>query len=555
MMTLSQKKLELRFGDCAYGLSARRLWEHTELGQINVFGAPIRARRGGNEPEVFIDVALMYASGLSLVGVTLAEWKAGKTVRHADAGDFVLDLSSAQSPAVLEFVREVASHLDLCGMRQATRNQNHQFLPAAKAGDAFGLPFVHSTLQRCLKALGKTKAKGEQWIATIKNFEKKGLRADELNRSGVVPELLALDFDGHQATADEIVEMCSFAPMRLSVIPVVNDAQRQLRFTPATTRPLKRAKKLPNAQSGQTRTVVETDPVLGYRLEKIQHQALWGTESHWQAVSHDGRVVNNVTNRNLLATAESAAALAASDAKLRFPKRLTLGRWSHLAWSGGKDYCEWLITLPYYPESYFSNHFTVRNVLAHVRCDVRDGADGERVLLIQEVQSDWAKSLRQAIDLLEVDEEHPQFPPFWREWAALTMKLVLLHAAHQGLDAVAWTRGAHQAFRYKGLGAKGLKQLYDQILPREVNRMIKPFGVVCEELGVFVPANFSIKQSEDGYEVYTAENELLGTAPTLEDARQFVPDGAHELLYAVHGVRLSGEMRQAILSTGFPAWG
>jgi hypothetical protein len=34
-----------------------------------------------------------------------------------------------------------------------------------------------------------------------------------------------------------------------------------------------------------------------------------------------------------------------------------------------------------------------------------------------------------------------------------------------------------------------------------------------------------------------------------------VPDGAHELLYEVHGVRLTDTMRKAILSTGFPAWG
>ena len=85
--------------------------------------------------------------------------------------------------------------------------------------------------------------------------------------------------------------------------------------------------------------------------------------------------------------------------------------------------------------------------------------------------------------------------------------------------------------------------------------MIKPFGGVCETLGVFVPTYFSIMQSENGYEVYTAENELLATAPTLEDARQFVPDVAHELLYEVHGVQLTDSIRKAILSKGFPAWG
>ena len=38
-------------------------------------------------------------------------------------------------------------------------------------------------------------------------------------------------------------------------------------------------------------------------------------------------------------------------------------------------------------------------------------------------------------------------------------------AVHEGLDAVAWTRGAHQLIRYKGLGAAGLIELYDRTLP------------------------------------------------------------------------------------------
>ena len=85
--------------------------------------------------------------------------------------------------------------------------------------------------------------------------------------------------------------------------------------------------------------------------------------------------------------------------------------------------------------------------------------------------------------------------------------------------------------------------------------MMKPFGGACEMLGVFVPTNFSIKQTENGYEVYSPERELLGIAPTLEDARAFVPDKGHELLYDVHGVRLPMAMRKAILASGFPAWG
>ena len=175
--------------------------------------------------------------------------------------------------------------------------------------------------------------------------------------------------------------------------------------------------------------------------------------------------------------------------------------------------------------------------------------------MLQEVQSDWAQDARRAISCGDMGPDDDACPPFVKEWPALAMKLVLLHAAHQGLDAVAWTRGAHQVFRYKGLGATGLTELYDRTLPREVNRLIKPLGGACEMMGVFVPTNFSIKQTESGYEVYSPENALLGTAATLEDARQFVPDEGHELLYEVHGVRLPDEIRRAVLTAGFPAWG
>ena len=44
-------------------------------------------------------------------------------------------------------------------------------------------------------------------------------------------------------------------------------------------------------------------------------------------------------------------------------------------------------------------------------------------------------------------------------------------------------------------------------------------------------------------------------APALEAARQFVPDQGHELLYEVHGVRLSDAVCKALLEQGLSAWG
>ena len=50
-------------------------------------------------------------------------------------------------------------------------------------------------------------------------------------------------------------------------------------------------------------------------------------------------------------------------------------------------------------------------------------------------------------------------------------------------------------------------------------------GIHSELLGRFVPNNFAIRQTEDGAEVLTAENDPLAMAPPTGDAMQLVPDG------------------------------
>src|SRR3990167_8664890 len=72
------KSLELRFPGSDFGLSARRLWEHTELGQVNVFGHAISERRELNDARVFIDVVCFAGDAFSLAGLTLAEFLAHK---------------------------------------------------------------------------------------------------------------------------------------------------------------------------------------------------------------------------------------------------------------------------------------------------------------------------------------------------------------------------------------------------------------------------------------------------------------------------------------------
>jgi hypothetical protein len=446
---------------------------------------------------------------------------------------------------------------------QAKAAQREVFAPGQaslidSAQPIFGIPYIFSSLQRRLQSMGRSRAPTAQWLKTIENFRTKGLRVEEFDCSNLALFLDTLDSNGetgNSAFAFELADACNFRDLRISVIPVVKDAQRPLQFGKPIDKKLKRTKSIPKSLADLPRLLNNYDRVLGYRVERVEHESLWGTEQTWQAVTYDGRIIQNEAGMTGFRTAKEATELANRHAQQHFPKRVALGRWGQWAWTGGESYREWLITLPYYPTNYLNGHFDIRNVLAHVRCDVREDGDGGRVLMLHEIQSDWAQQARRAISLGEMEEFDSERPPFLKEWPALTMKLFLLHAAHQGVDAVAWTRGAHQVTRYKGVGATGLHELYDRTLPREVNRMMKSFGVESETLGVFVPTNFEIQQTEYGYEVYSPEYKLLGTAPTLEDAREFVPDQGHESLFDVHGIRLPSEIRRALLAKGFPAWG
>jgi hypothetical protein len=139
-------------------------------------------------------------------------------------------------------------------------------------------------------------------------------------------------------------------------------------------------------------------------------------------------------------------------------------------------------------------HYDEPNVLAHVRFNERTGPKGEKILFIEELQSDWAqKGRRRGFAGEFVPAETRQSPdgtweviqgdvvvrrgldetgarsdveyinrtsrapegvpsaPFVEktgDWSALAMKRMLKWAADEGFDQVAWTTGEQQAARY-----------------------------------------------------------------------------------------------------------
>jgi hypothetical protein len=79
--------------------------------------------------------------------------------------------------------------------------------------------------------------------------------------------------------------------------------------------------------------------------------------------------------------------------------------------------------------------------------------------------------------------------------------------------------------------------------------------MACDAVEVYVPDNFRIRRIEGAYQVCSMQGVVLGLASSFQEARALLPDGAHERLYDVHGVRLNETSRVTILEKGFAAWG
>lgn len=523
------------------------------MGQINPF-VPITPDSAA-KPQAFVDIVDVSGNAPLLTGFTLADLQAGHCGSIAQREVNQL-LQNVEHKTLRRWLSKLRFHLLEFGSQRFVRNLPESFLP--KDGvSPLGIQGLHCALATWLNGRGKEKASLEQWYSRIGNLTNKGLREEEVESSrllGLLKEKRDCD-SSVTVTGEEVSSCLNYDALRLSVLPVTHKTSSQLKFerVPSDAK-IKRIK--PKLRAGVLSTPQWRDRVLGYWVDALDWDDLLDTGRGWIAFTHRGEpVVPYGKTSGLCASYEEAVKQANHHAQNIFPKLTAKGKWSNYRLTGGEEYREWVITLPYYPSGFFSSHFNCRNLLLHVRCDIREGLLGERVLVLQEVQSDWAQKARRFLKGGDLAEEVP-LPPWLKEWSALALKLMLLHAAKKGATALAWTQGKVQVERYKGMGGEaGLLQLYDRTLPKEATRIMHCYGKRCETIEVLQPANFYIEPAEIGYEVWDEEHKLLGAADNWGDAQKLLPASAREELKAMHGIKLDEALRQAILANGFYAWG
>ena len=173
--------------------------EHMTLAQINPFARSLASVQSPRDTAELIDlVRFDCAATFSLTGATLAGLD-DAVHGAAPADQLAAARQGAAQPAVRAFAAEVAAAVEQRAGRRAARNVPTRFLPPAAAGE----PMLRSRLCEHLATRARAKAGAAQWLATLRNLAQKGLRDEELQRSGLIAFLQARDADAPPLTGND----------------------------------------------------------------------------------------------------------------------------------------------------------------------------------------------------------------------------------------------------------------------------------------------------------------------------------------------------------------
>lgn len=246
-----------------------------------------------------------------------------------------------------------------------------QGLMFAQAGREFDQPVTvppfYSAVSRAVKNAKQAKASPEQWLATIRNTA--GVKPEELSWLGIEDWLKSQD---GPVTRDQVADF-----VRANAI----DVQEIMHGAPVIS-----------ADDSARLSKLEDDFRAARQLTPDERQELYSLRER----SHQGY----------------------AKAKATEPK------YGSYVLPGGQNYRELLLTLPEKPGAevgprgwgdtaggtsdslnYRSAHWEEPNVLAHIRFDDRT-IDGQKVLHVAEVQSDWGQALRKSGALRKVSEPY-----------------------------------------------------------------------------------------------------------------------------------------------------
>ena len=445
-----------------------------------------------------------------------------------------------------------------------------------------------SPLLRYIANNGQSKATPQQWIGTIRNLQNKGVSSVEIDWSNVIPTLEELCTP--YLRLDEVLAILTARPYcELVLQRQIFDDYEPLARWQKQRRP---AEVVPNWYPFGRREA----RVLQYRDRSFElsiwlHQEIdpdffRDRYTYWSLSVPGGRkrLVPRKSVRNFSTLDEAKAygqALItrmarrlASEGFVGRPK--SVNRFGHYVLPGGENYTEWLITAPNLPVQYWGDHFELPNIVAHVRTTEQTTADGHRMLVLEEIQSDWNQALREAIsdarrhqpagdegiELTEWrdDTDRPPCNPYRNHWLAAALRIMLLLAANQGVAGIAWLPGKVHAERFPSANADGLSHFYDRIVPAAVDKLAKSWGAQLSAAQLrTVSRNFTVCRVPRTKKWRIVKLDSLravgGEFESYSQAEAFRKTKEVPVLESVSALFMSDEMRADIRTYGLPYLG
>jgi len=393
-------------------------------------------------------------------------------------------------------------------------------------------PF-QSLLYDAIYNMPLNKASPSQWQSTISNLTSKGVRKEEIEWFSLIDWLK--NQHGH-ISKEAILSRINLSPIKIDM-----GIEKECRD-------------ILMPDFSEENGLLDTS--YGFRIVRriLGGQARW----EWEVRGKDNRRItfpNSVFGFNSITDAKDAV-----DAFIGSGLGDLLPANAHKEYTipGGENYRELLLTLPDYYRSYIGPHYSSRNILAHVRVTDRQDMFGQKILFIEELQSDWHTEGRN-YGFLNKSIDHRAVPeaPFVKSYYELALKVMFYYAAKESYDGVCWTTGRLQCLRYDN-ELKGLNTLYDKIIPDHVSRIIRQWDMTLSkvDLPICYFGQMSIEgDDEEWFVLDERDNSIRGPFASDHSASQSMYELSMNNSSMVVPIVWISKHRDKILSSPIPLFG
>lgn len=410
-----------------------------------------------------------------------------------------------------------------------------------------------SPLQQAIQSLPLNRAAAEQWRGTLKNLASRGIRQDELEWSGILERIADTDLPIARET---ILGWLSWARTRL-----VLGNESVVAFDPSfeferTEDPIAIRFKGRRGRIHSYGQVKAKNKSLGYKIVLAEANDLFNPDCAWFVLNERREIVpasSRILGYQSSLSAEQAARHHVMNRFRGYGSEVPDPRWRRYVLPGGTQYREWLLVMPDFLESFWSDHFATPNVVLHLRTTTRSDLFGTRVLFVEELQSDWHETGRREGYGFGGKAAPPA--PFSKDWHELGLKCALHIAASQHLDGIALSPGAVQLSRFPA--ELGLGHFYDEILPRSLDKLVRPLGCAVQRTFAKVAeGSYFLVRKNLRWFVATQANEICSPSFQYESlAWRWLDKRTRSREMAFPFVQFSDSLRRTLLMDGIPRYG